>query len=196
MSIIERPHLLRRNKMKGIIFKQFLTLVEKEFGEDLVEEMIDHSKVPSGGSYTSVGTYPHEEIIKLAETLSKKTNTNVNVLLKQFSSHLALYFLHTHGKYFKNTDLFTFLESINNHIHKEVKKLYPEAELPEISTKRQGQSLILEYSSSRPFADLAEGLIESTTEYFDEDISMTVLESSVDGKYRVFKIENKGLSNE
>ena len=42
--------------MKGIIFTEFLDLVEEKFGLEMVDKIIEQSNLDSGGIYTSVGT--------------------------------------------------------------------------------------------------------------------------------------------
>ena len=50
------------------------------------------------------------------------------------------------------TKILDFLEGIETHIHKEVRKLYPDAELPIFDTERHdSKNLTMDYESSRPF---------------------------------------------
>ena len=55
--------------MKGIIFTEFFDLVEKTFGFDVAERLLDECDLPSGGAYTAVGTYDHSEILTLVGSL-------------------------------------------------------------------------------------------------------------------------------
>ena len=56
--------------MKGVVFTEFLEMVEDQFGYETVDAIIVNSKVPSEGAYTAVGTYPSSEIFSLVEHLS------------------------------------------------------------------------------------------------------------------------------
>ena len=56
--------------MKGIVFKEFIDMVEATFGEEMLDTVIENSDLPSGGVYTSVGTYPHTELVAMVVTLS------------------------------------------------------------------------------------------------------------------------------
>ena len=62
---------------------------------------------------------------------------------------------------------FDFFERMEDYIHVEVRKLYPEAELPSFGcdTSEPG-CLRLTYRSTRPFAALAEGLIRGCVDSF------------------------------
>lgn len=60
--------------MKGLIFTSFLHFVEKEYGLEIVDEVIVESAIPSGGIYTTVGDYNHTELIAMIVALSKKNS--------------------------------------------------------------------------------------------------------------------------
>ncbi|MGF1754528.1 heme NO-binding domain-containing protein, partial [Vibrio makurazakiensis] len=49
--------------MKGIIFTEFLELVEQKFGLDMLNEVLKLSG--DGGVYTSVGSYDHRKLVIL-----------------------------------------------------------------------------------------------------------------------------------
>ena len=55
--------------MKGVVFTEFLDMVADRFSPDMVEDIIDDAQLPSGGAYTAVGTYPHEEMVAMADGL-------------------------------------------------------------------------------------------------------------------------------
>jgi len=55
--------------MKGIIFREFIDMVEAQFSPQMVDDIIQASTLASGGAYTSVGTYPHDEMFQLVEHL-------------------------------------------------------------------------------------------------------------------------------
>ena len=65
---------------------------------------------------------------------------------------------------------FEFLESVDGHIHVEVRKLYNDAELPEFTTTRENDNkLIMTYRSKRPFADLAAGMSDYISKTIRQD---------------------------
>ena len=59
--------------MKGIIFSEFLNLVEAKFGLKTVDEIIEKSDLESEGIYTSIGTYSFSEMLQLLTHLMKLT---------------------------------------------------------------------------------------------------------------------------
>lgn len=53
--------------MKGIIFSEFLAMIDEKFSIDMTERLIDEVTLPSGGDYTTVGTYDVQEIATCAD---------------------------------------------------------------------------------------------------------------------------------
>lgn len=52
--------------MKGMIFTDFLSMVEARFGLDVVDRMIEDSRVPRAGAYASTGTYALARALRAA----------------------------------------------------------------------------------------------------------------------------------
>ncbi len=154
--------------MKGLVFTEFLEMVEQTFSADTVDDIIDAADLPSGGVYTAVGTYPHSEIVTLVQQLSIKTGMPIPELVKAFGRYLFGRFVVLYPSFFAAApDAFDFLDSIENHVHVEVRKLYPDAELPTFETVREGEhKLIMIYRSKHPFATLAEGLIAGCLSHY------------------------------
>ncbi len=176
--------------MKGIVFTEFLEMVEKEFGYDMVDLIIENSELPSGGSYTAIGTYDFGEMLQLITHLSENTNVAIPDLLKAYGQYLFNTFLKSYPSFFeRTTSSFEFLESIDNHIHVEVKKLYPDAELPSFSTNRlNDNTLEMIYTSSRKMGDFAIGLIEKTMEHYGDKMTMDTESLAADGSKLKFVI--------
>jgi hypothetical protein len=160
--------------MKGLVFTEFIEMVEGKFGDEMVEDIIELSNLESGGAYTSVGTYPHEEMVSLVSNLSLKTDIPIETLLTVFGKYLFGVFETKYSAFFTHIKTgFDFLETIENHIHIEVKKLYPDAELPTFKTTRLDENTLeMIYSSERKMSALAKGLIEATFEYYQENINI------------------------
>lgn len=166
--------------MKGMVFTEFMDLVEDKWSLDMVDTIIAQSGVASGGAYTAVGTYPHEEMVALVVALSKETGIAVPDLIKAFGSHMFSRFAKLYPRFFKDAqNSFQFLSGIEDIIHAEVRKLYPDAELPTFKVKDSPGRLELTYFSPHPFADLAQGLIEGCIAHFAEDIA--VVREDVEG---------------
>ncbi len=181
--------------MKGIVFTEFLDLVEQNFGYEMVDHIIQESKLANGGAYTGVGTYPHSEMVSLVTNLSNRAEIPVASLLKLYGRHLFGVFEKSYGRFFTEVDsAFALLQHIENHIHVEVLKLYPDAELPRFETSHLSENTLeMIYHSERKMADFAEGLIEATLEHFNETATIQRNNITPDGTSVRFIIEKHGV---
>lgn len=160
--------------MKGIVFTEFLEMVEDRFSPEVADRIIEASNLPSGGAYTAIGTYDHTEMTQLVTQLSVATGTTVPVLVHAFGQYLFGRFVALYPQFFEGVEsAFPFLDKIDSYIHVEVLKLYPDAELPrfECDTSEPGRFTMI-YRSTRGFADLAEGLIRGCIEHYGENITI------------------------
>ena len=166
--------------MKGVVFTEFLEMVENEFGYETVDQIITAGKLPSEGVYTAVGTYDHQEMFTLVGELSKKTNIKPEVLVESFGKYLFQTFTKAYPQMFAGSPgLFSFLSKIEDTIHVEVQKLYPDAQLPTFDTRRIGtDKLEMIYHSERRLAMLAIGLIKGAIKYFPEKANVEIEELS------------------
>ena len=156
--------------MKGIVFTEFLEMVEQKFGIETVDAIIIESNLKSEGAYTSVGTYDFGEMQSLLTNLSKQTAIDINSLIHSY----GLFFFDSlkNGypyifSYYKNA--FELIAGIEKHIHVQVRKIYPDAELPYFITHEENDSkLVIEYQSERAMHAFAQGLMERTLEHYNE----------------------------
>ncbi len=160
--------------MKGIVFTEFLEMVEDRFSPEIADRLIDESDLPSGGVYTAVGTYPHTEIVSMVIKLAEITNLPIPALINAFGQYLFGRFYTLYPNFFIGiTGSLDFLSRIEDVIHVEVKKLYPDAQLPKFDIERpDANTLHMTYHSERHLGDLAEGLIQSCIAHFGERIDL------------------------
>ena len=180
--------------MKGVVFTEFLQLVEDEFGYEVVDSILNTAS--DEGAYTAVGTYDYQELIQMVVALSEKVDVAVPVLVKTFGRYL--YGKLTAGYADKVAGFqssFELMENIEDHIHVEVLKLYPNAELPSFSYERPNEdTLVMNYQSSRPFADLCEGLIEACITHFEEDVDIQRENTAADGTSAKFTLVKSSVA--
>lgn len=178
--------------MKGIIFSEFLNLVEAKFGLETVDEIIEKSDLESEGIYTSIGTYSFSEMLQLLNHLSSKTNILIDDLLLIYAEHFFSVIEDSYpGLLASYKDPIEMISSIENHIHVEVRKIYPDAELPTFIVKEKNKnSLIMIYKSSRAMHHFGLGLMNKTFEYFNSKASI-VLEKIKENGTEVRFIINK-----
>ena len=160
--------------MKGVVFTEFLDFVGAIHGPDMVDDIIEDAAPPHGGAYTAIGTYPYTEMGALVAALAKRTSASAPDLLTAFGSHLGKRFTVKFPDFFRDQHtLFDFLASVDNHIHVEVHKLYPDAELPKFRLTRRGYDMVdMDYDSCRPLEALAEGMIRAAAEHYRQPITI------------------------
>lgn len=162
--------------MKGMIFTEFLSMVESRFGLDVVDRMIEESRVPREGAYASTGTYPHEELVAMVGALSRIVGVPATDLVHAYGRHLFDKLASTFPRYVSHaSSAFEFLASIDGYIHVEVRKIYPDAELPRFThhVSDDGRTMTLEYRSPRRFDALAHGLLEGALAHFGEPTTVS-----------------------
>jgi hypothetical protein len=160
--------------MMGMVFTEFLELVESKFSPEVADRIITAAGTATDGAYTALGKYDHAEMVRMVQALSVETQVPVEELLRVFGHHLAVRFSHLYGAFFASQpSLFDFLASVDSKIHVEVRKLYPAAELPSIqSCERTTDSQTLIYRSSRHMHDLALGLIQGAAVHYGQPVEV------------------------
>lgn len=169
--------------MKGIIFTEFLDLVERKFGLEVVDAMISSANLKSGGVYTAVGTYSFSEMLQLLNYLSNTTKVSIDDLLLLYGEHFFSKIKEDYGELLSMySEPIEMLSSIESHIHVEVQKIYPEAELPIFDVVEKSEdSLILVYKSSRAMHHFGLGLMNKTFEHFNATASIVLEKLNEEG---------------
>ncbi|WAC01339.1 heme NO-binding domain-containing protein [Lacinutrix neustonica] len=169
--------------MKGIVFTEFLELVEDKFGLEMVDRMISNSDLESKGIYTAVGTYSFSEMLQLLQHLSINTGISIDNLLLVYGEHFFKVIEDSYpGLLATYKDPIEMISSIENHIHVEVRKIYPDAELPTfVVVQKTEDSLIMIYKSSRAMHHFGLGLMNKTFEHFNSKAIITLEKVKEDG---------------
>ncbi|MFD1017342.1 heme NO-binding domain-containing protein [Winogradskyella rapida] len=169
--------------MKGIVFTEFLDLVEEKFGLEMVDKIITSSELESEGAYTSVGTYRFSEMLQLLQHLSANTGISIDNLLLVYAEHFFGVIEDSYpGLLATYKDPIEMLSSIENHIHIEVRKIYPDAELPTFKViDKTENSLVMDYKSSRAMHHFGLGLMNKTFEHFNTTATIELEKIKEDG---------------
>ncbi len=133
-----------------------------------------------------------EEMQLLCAALAAHTGEPVAELVREFGLHLSDSFVRDHPAFYaRANNFFDFLESIEAHIHVEVLKLYPDAELPSFTVQeRTTTRLVMDYRSPRRMSDMAAGLILGSARKFEVQARVdTVAVAGSGGEATRFVIE-------
>ena len=169
--------------MKGIVFTEFLELVEEKFGLEMVDNIITSSTLESEGVYTAVGTYSFSEMLQLLSHLSENTGISIDNLLLVYAEHFFTVIEKSYpGLLETYKDPIEMISSIENHIHVEVRKIYPDAELPTFEVvEKTENSLIMIYTSSRAMHHFGLGLMNKTFAHFNSSATIDLQKIKEDG---------------
>lgn len=160
--------------MKGVVFIAFNQMVEDQVGIDVWEKILAQVMPETEGIYTSIEEYPDSELFNLVGALSDTVNVPVPTLVESFGEYLfgilnKKYPIFTEQK----ADFFSFIESIDGVIHKEVRKLYENPNLPKLECERvDDKNLNVIYTSPRKLCFLAEGLIRGAAKHYQVEYSL------------------------
>ena len=147
--------------MKGIVFTEFLELVEDKFGIEMVDKIITASNLESEGIYTSIGTYKFSEMLQLLQHLSARTLISIDDLLLVYAEHF-----------------FGVIEKS----YPGLLAIYPDAELPVfIVEEKKENSLTMVYKSSRAMHHFGLGLMNKTFEHFNSTAKIVLEKIKEDG---------------
>ena len=158
--------------MKGIIFNLLEEIVTEEHGPDTWDDLLEAAGLD--GSYTSLGSYPDEDLGKLVGAASTALALPPHDVVRWVGRRALPRF---HGRYPALFEPYTttraFALRLNDIIHPEVRKLYPGAGVPEFAfDTSSSEVLVMEYGSARRMCAFAEGLLLGTGDHYGEDVRL------------------------
>jgi heme-NO-binding protein len=158
--------------VKGIVFNLLEQLVRKEFGDSEWNHVRQDADVD--GAFASLDTYPDAALRKLIAAVGKRAQKTPGEALQWFGRHsmplLALQF----PQLFAGQDSTrSFVLTLNDIIHPEVRRLYPGADVPVFDFDTSSpDALTLGYHSPRKLCALAHGFIEGAADHYGESVEV------------------------
>lgn len=155
--------------MKGIIYAELIGFLDETGGPTFTEQVLAEADLPHGGAFSRVSLYPWEQAIQIVTAASKITGSDANELCEAFGTFLFDRFT---VLYADIVDRYPTAEGmlahVQDHIHEEVKVLYPDAVPPTVTSRKEGEGFVIEYKSHRPFAHIAFGLVRGCMSHFSD----------------------------
>ena len=159
--------------MKGIVYTLLSELVEEQFGLETWDDLIDETNPESEGIYVATDTYPDSELVNYVRVLSTRLDAPAEKIIFAFGEFCLGKFHQMHPEFFDGHDFKSFLKSVHGVIHVEVKKLHPEAILPEFTYEEPAENqLVMKYKSPRKLCPLAEGLITGAANHYGSEVTI------------------------
>lgn len=158
--------------MKGIVFNLLEELVGTDHGEDVWDALLEAAE--ASGVYTSLGTYPDEEFMRLADAASTALGVTQDDVTRWFGQRAVPRFFERYPQFFEpHNSTRTFLLTLNDIIHPEVRKLFPGADVPVFDFDSSSPDVLgLTYQSKRRLCFFGEGLIEGVAKHFGECVTI------------------------
>src|SRR5262249_25116080 len=141
--------------MKGVVFNLFEEVVSRSHGEDTWDALLDEAGL--AGSYTSLGSYPDEDMSKLVFAASRALEMAPANLLRWVGRGAMPILVQRYPNFFSAyTSTRPFILSVNDIIHPEVRKIYPGADVPIFDFHHAPDgTLLIGYQSTRKLCALA-----------------------------------------
>ena len=168
--------------MKGIIFNLLENAIAEEFGEAAFERVLDDAG--SDGVYTSVGSYPDDDLVRLIEATARLRDQDMQDTLRWLGRAAIPDLATAYPEFFDgHRDTRSFILTLNDVIHPEVRKLYAGAGCPhfQFDTSRPDR-LLLGYRSPRQLCRLAEGFVQGASHQYGQQAKIEHLSCMLDGE--------------
>jgi hypothetical protein len=167
--------------MKGIIFNLAEEVLTHAHGDETWDNILGRAGVE--GAYTSLGSYPDEELFALVRAASEITGIDEATVVRQLGEGAIPLLAQRYPLFFTpHTTTRAFVLTVNEIIHPEVRKLYPGADAPDFDfDTSDADVLVLGYRSTRRLCALAEGFIAGAAAHYGEVADMEQVECMHDG---------------
>lgn len=171
--------------MLGMVFNALKTMLEEKVSADYAEEVFTAAKLEHDGHYEDKQTYPDSELGKILDVLAKETDHSLDSLMYDFGYFWFGHLVHSHGQMLAGREgLLELLEALDDDVHKEVKKLYPNASVPDFEVmSRTEHGMRLRYHSPRDLVSLAEGMLDAGAAHFNQNLSRETLPTGTPHTY-------------
>ena len=158
--------------MKGVVFNVMQEVVEQHLGEAVWDDAVERAGVE--GVYTSLGNYPDTDLGALVGALAELADLSRSDVLVFAGRHGFSQFVSRHpdvvAEFLDWRDVVHHLDDI---IHPEVGKIYPDIDAPSFEVIADDPELIMvQYRSRRQLCALAEGLFLGLGDWFRQPLAV------------------------
>jgi Haem-NO-binding len=158
--------------MKGVVFNLLEEIVSRDYGENTWDELLDAAELD--GAYTSLGSYPDADLFALVAAASSALDLPPEQVVRWFGRNALPLLADSYPQFFEPHDSArSFVLTLNDIIHPEVRKVYPGADVPVFDFDTSSDDvLVMGYASKRRLCAFAEGLIEGAADHYGEEVSI------------------------
>lgn len=159
--------------MKGVIFNAIEETVRAEQGDDMWDDVLAAAGLR--GAWTSLGTYPDEQVDALVAAAGAALDVSRADLLRHLGRRSFEYLAaRTPEAMCLFSNARGLLLGLNAVIHPEVRKVYPGADVPVFEVSCETDDCVgLSYRSRRGMCHFAEGLAHGAADHFGETVELS-----------------------
>ena len=167
--------------MKGVIFNLAEEVVSARFGDAAWDQVLDSAGLD--GAFTSLGNYPDSDLVSLVSAASALLDVPVDEVIRTIGSGALPLLAERYPAFFTpHTSTRPFLLTLNEIIHAEVRKLYPDADVPEFEFDTSDDTwLVMRYRSQRQLCALAEGFVMGAAAHYGQEAVIEQTQCMRDG---------------
>lgn len=163
--------------MKGVIFNVVEEVVEELFDRDTWDDLLDQADLD--GAYTALGDYADGELLAIVAATCAATGMSADEVLRTVGYHALTKLASRVPDTLTAADsVFDFIRRVNDIIHPEVLKIYPDSTPPAFTFEDHDDGLLVTYQSVRALPSLAEGLLAGIGELFDVVVNVERLSAT------------------
>jgi hypothetical protein len=154
--------------MKGIVFNLLEEIVRAQYGEKTWDDLLTTAQLH--GAYTSLGNYPDDDLTKIVAVASQALGQPPEAIVRWVGREaLPLLAIRFPRLFAAHDSTRSFVLTLNDIIHPEVRKLYPGANVPEFDFDTSSDEfLVVGYQSARRLCAFAQGLVEGAAAHYGE----------------------------
>lgn len=158
--------------MKGIIFNLAEEVIIREHGDDVWDAVLEDARL--SGSFTSLGSYPDADLVAVVASAARLLGMEPRAVLRHVAEGAIPLLAARYPHFFTpHRDALSFVLTLNDIIHPEVRKLYPGADVPSFSYEvHSDDAVTLRYESERRLCMLAEGFIAGAATHYGQQVAI------------------------
>ena len=147
-------------------------MISDEHGERVWDDVLEAAG--SQGVYTAVGSYPDEELNALVGAAASMLDVAPDDLVREFGRKAIPHFAERYPQFFTpHADTRSFVLTLNDVIHPEVRKLFPGADVPTFDFSTPDERTVeLAYVSTRRLCSFAEGLTLGAADHYGQTVEI------------------------
>ena len=162
--------------MKGTVVSTWVRTCRDLYGNEVINKSLKSINWSEDIIFTPLEDVEDKKIFALINNISKNVNVPVNKLWQIIGENNLIKFEEDYPVFFKRTNLFKFLNSLNfvhSIIMKKIKGAKPPGMMIEIVSSK---SIYLTYQSKRELYDYFLGLLKGSVKFFNEKVEITEVE--------------------